>query len=72
MMSLKDLLLWAQELSKGEIASIRASLEGKTVKELRWSPYMHKADIADHLIMMGKIGAAREGRIVRQQFLHRD
>ena len=67
--SLKDLLLQAIELSEGEIASLQASLEGKTVKELRLlaktlsvklTGSSRKADIADQLIVMGKIGAAQD------------
>ena len=66
--SLKDLLLRAKELSDDEIATLRASLEGRTVKDLRLlaktlsvklTGSSRKADIADRLIVMGKIGAIR-------------
>lgn len=70
-MSLKDLFLRAKELSDHEIATLRTSLEEKTAKDLRLlvktlsvrvftnklTGSSRKADIADHLIVMGKIGA---------------
>ena len=67
--SLKSFLLHAQELCEGDVAKLRDCLHKRTIKELhilaksvsvRLTGSSRKGDIADCLIAMAKIGAARD------------
>ena len=67
--SLKSFLLRAQELCEGDVAKLRDCLHKRTIKELRilaksvsvrLTGSSRKGDIADRLIAMAKIGAARD------------